>query len=191
MTSLELMTEEVQVWVASLEVADARYTELSRCLSLEEQGRADEMTPILARRFVVAEGYYALCSRAYRYISGKRASPTELWKQRSAITTSTSTSRIRRPSDYSLLRPTAGWRGRREPAPGATPAGCCATLQSEDEIRSLAATAPRTRHGVPEIVGVREARLKARDTGSGPDPRREDRRLHPQTIAPRPDTLRR
>jgi len=39
------MTEEVQVWVASLEVADARYTELSRCLSTEEQGRAEGMAP--------------------------------------------------------------------------------------------------------------------------------------------------
>ena len=56
MTSLELMTEEVQVWVASLEVADARYTELSRCLSTEEQGRAEGMAPIVARRFVVGRG---------------------------------------------------------------------------------------------------------------------------------------
>ena len=56
MTSLELMTEEVQVWVASLEVADARYTDLSRSLSREERGRADGMAPILARRFIVARG---------------------------------------------------------------------------------------------------------------------------------------
>ena len=50
------MTEEVQVWVASLQVADTRYTELSRCLSSEEQGRAEGMAPILARRFVVGRG---------------------------------------------------------------------------------------------------------------------------------------
>ncbi|MDP9280301.1 MAG: hypothetical protein M3P00_12850, partial [Gemmatimonadota bacterium] len=50
------MTEEVQVWVASLEVPDARYSELSRTLSGEEKGRAEGMVPILARRFVVARG---------------------------------------------------------------------------------------------------------------------------------------
>ena len=56
MTSLELMEEEVQVWVASLEVPDARYSALKRMLSQEEQSRAVGMTPILARRFTVARG---------------------------------------------------------------------------------------------------------------------------------------
>src|SRR3977135_3829190 len=56
LTSLELMSEEVQVWVASLEVADARYGDLSRTVSPEEQGRASSMAPILARRFIVARG---------------------------------------------------------------------------------------------------------------------------------------
>ena len=56
MTSFELMTDEVQVWVASLEVADARYANLSRTLSQEEQGRAGGMAPLLARRFVIARG---------------------------------------------------------------------------------------------------------------------------------------
>jgi len=54
LTSFELMTEEVQVWVASLEVADVRYASLSKTLSREEQGRAEGMPPGLARRFVVA-----------------------------------------------------------------------------------------------------------------------------------------
>ena len=56
MTSLELMTEEVQVWVASLDVTDQRYDTLARLLPSEEKKRAESLTPIAARRFVVARG---------------------------------------------------------------------------------------------------------------------------------------
>jgi 4'-phosphopantetheinyl transferase len=56
LTSLELMTEEVQVWVASLDVSDERYDTLARVLPSEERGRAASLTPIAARRFVVARG---------------------------------------------------------------------------------------------------------------------------------------
>jgi 4'-phosphopantetheinyl transferase len=50
------MTEEVQVWVAPLEVTDARYADLAGTLAVEESRRADDMPPVLARRFVVARG---------------------------------------------------------------------------------------------------------------------------------------
>ena len=56
MTSLELMTEEVQVWVASLDVTDERYATLARVLPSEEKERAASLTPIAERRFVVARG---------------------------------------------------------------------------------------------------------------------------------------
>jgi 4'-phosphopantetheinyl transferase len=56
LTSLELMTEEVQVWVASLDVTDERYATLARVLPAEEKERAASLTPIAARRFVVARG---------------------------------------------------------------------------------------------------------------------------------------
>jgi 4'-phosphopantetheinyl transferase len=54
--SLELMTEEVQVWVAPLEVTDERYADLADTLAVEERRRADDLPPVLARRFVVARG---------------------------------------------------------------------------------------------------------------------------------------
>ncbi|HEV7594089.1 MAG TPA: 4'-phosphopantetheinyl transferase superfamily protein [Gemmatimonadaceae bacterium] len=50
------MTEEVQVWVAPLEVTEARYTDLAGTLAPEERRRADDLPPVLARRFVVARG---------------------------------------------------------------------------------------------------------------------------------------
>ena len=56
MTSLELMTEEVQVWVASLDVNEARYDELARLLPSDDKDRASSLTPVAARRFVVARG---------------------------------------------------------------------------------------------------------------------------------------
>ena len=56
MTSLELMTEEVQVWVASLDVNDSRYNVLARTLPADEKNRAASLNPVAARRFVVARG---------------------------------------------------------------------------------------------------------------------------------------
>ena len=55
MSSLELTEDEVQVWVALLKVSDARYSELEGTLSSEEHGRAKTLAPG-SRRFVVARG---------------------------------------------------------------------------------------------------------------------------------------
>lgn len=56
MTSLELMTEEVQVWIAGLDVAEARYQDLLRTLSPEEHRRAEDLPASVARKFIVARG---------------------------------------------------------------------------------------------------------------------------------------
>jgi len=56
LTSLELMTEEVQVWVASLDVSNDRYEKLARVLPADEKNRAVALNPVAARRFVVARG---------------------------------------------------------------------------------------------------------------------------------------
>jgi len=56
LASLELMTEEVQVWVASLDVKDGRYDSLARTLPAEERDRARNLTPPAARRFIIARG---------------------------------------------------------------------------------------------------------------------------------------
>jgi len=56
LTSLELMTEEVQVWVASLAVSDERYKQLGASLPADENHYAASLHPIAARRYVVARG---------------------------------------------------------------------------------------------------------------------------------------
>jgi len=50
------MTEEVQVWVASLDVNETRYDALARLLPPDEKQRATSLTPVAARRFIVARG---------------------------------------------------------------------------------------------------------------------------------------
>jgi 4'-phosphopantetheinyl transferase len=56
LNSLELATDEVQVWVASLDVHEDRYNELAAVLPADERKRATSMSPVAARRFVVARG---------------------------------------------------------------------------------------------------------------------------------------
>src|SRR5689334_20745033 len=50
------MTDEVQVWVASLAVNEPRYAELASCLPREEVEHSTSMHPVAARRYVVARG---------------------------------------------------------------------------------------------------------------------------------------
>ncbi|MFL5481345.1 MAG: 4'-phosphopantetheinyl transferase family protein [Gemmatimonadaceae bacterium] len=56
MTSLELMTDEVQVWVASLVVNEERYSELASRMPREEVEHSTSLHPVAARRYVVARG---------------------------------------------------------------------------------------------------------------------------------------
>ena len=56
MTSLELMTDEVQVWVASLTVTEERYAALASCIPREEVQHSSSLHPVAARRYVVARG---------------------------------------------------------------------------------------------------------------------------------------
>ena len=56
MTSLELMTEEVQVWVASLAVSGERYAQLAASIPNEETEHAATLHPVAARRYVIARG---------------------------------------------------------------------------------------------------------------------------------------
>ena len=50
------MTEEVQVWVASLAVSEERYGKLSALIPRDEIERAAALHPVAARRYVVARG---------------------------------------------------------------------------------------------------------------------------------------
>jgi len=163
------MTEEVQVWVASLEVPAARYTALSRMLSKEEQSRAETMTPILARRFIVGRGILR------SLLSGFSGTPAE--KLRFTYGTSGKPSLADHDIHFNVSH--SAELGLFAFAPD-RPVGVdvenerpvrrlldvAQRFMSEDEIRSLAATAPEERDtAFLRSWVVREARLKAEGKG--------------------------
>jgi 4'-phosphopantetheinyl transferase len=163
------MTEEVQVWVASLEVPDARYTQLLRTVSQEEQGRAKSMAPALARRFIVARGIL-------RYLlSGFTGTAAD--KLRFAYATSGKPSLADHDIHFNVshsaelgLFAFAPDRAVGVDVENERPVrrllDVAQRFMSEDEMRSLAATAPEKRDAAfLRAWVVREARLKAEGKG--------------------------
>lgn len=169
MTSLELMTEEVQVWVASLEVPDGRYTALSRILSREEQTRAESMTPLLARRFTVSRGilrsllcgFTGTAAEKLRFMYGTAGKPSLADHD---IHFNVSHSAELGLFAFAPDRPVGVDVENERPVRRLL--DVAQRFMSEDEIRSLAATAPEERDSAfLRSWVVREARLKAEGKG--------------------------
>lgn len=169
MTSLELMEEEVQVWVASLEVPDGRYTALSRMLSREEQSRAGSMTPILARRFTVARGilrsllsgFTGTAAEKLRFMYGTSGKPSLADHD---IHFNVSHSAELGLFAFAPDRPVGVDVESERPVRRLL--DVAQRFMSEDEIRSLAAIAPEERDtAFLKSWVVREARLKAEGKG--------------------------
>lgn len=169
MTSLELMEEEVQVWVASLEVPDARYSALKRMLSQEEQSRAGGMTPILARRFTVARGilrsllsgFTGTAVEKLRFMYGTSGKPSLADHD---IHFNVSHSAELGLFAFAPDRPVGVDVENERPVRRLL--DVAQRFMSEDEIRSLAATAPEQRDtAFLKSWVVREARLKAEGKG--------------------------
>ena len=192
MTSLELMTEEVQVWVASLEVPDGRYSELSRTLSGEEKGRAEGMVPLLARRYVVARGilrtllsgFTGTAAAKLRFDYGISGKPSLAGHD---IHFNISHSAELGLFAFSPDRPVGVDVENERPVRRLL--DVAQRFMSEEEIRSLAATAPEARDA--EFLKswvVREARLKAEGKGvwSGSEAAKSHPKLTHKLFAPRP-----
>ncbi len=169
MTSLELMEEEVQVWVASLEVPDARVSALSRMLSREEQSRAGSMTPLLARRFTVARGilrsllsgFTGTAAEKLRFMYGTSGKPSLADHD---IHFNVSHSAELGLFAFAPDRPVGVDVENERPVRRLL--DVAQRFMSEDEIRSLAATAPEERDtAFLKSWVVREARLKAEGKG--------------------------
>lgn len=192
MTSLELMEEEVQVWVASLEVPDARYSALSRILSREEQSRAGSMTPILARRFTVARGilrsllsgFTGTAAEKLRFMYGTSGKPSLADHD---IHFNVSHSAELGLFAFAPDRPVGVDVENERPVRRLL--DVAQRFMSEDEIRSLAATAPEERDtAFLKSWVVREARLKAEGKGvwsTSEDARARENLTH-KLFSPRP-----
>lgn len=169
MTSLELMEEEVQVWIASLEVPDARLSALSRMLSREEQSRAGSMAPLLARRFTVARGilrsllsgFTGTAAEKLRFMYGTSGKPSLADHD---IHFNVSHSAELGLFAFAPDRPVGVDVENERPVRRLL--DVAQRFMSEDEIRSLAATPPEERDtAFLKSWVVREARLKAEGKG--------------------------
>ena len=163
------MTEEVQVWVASLDVADGRYTELSRTLSREEQGRAGGMAPTLARRFVIARGILRSLLSGYTGTAAEKLRFTYATSGKPSLADHDIHFNVSHSAELGLFafapdRPVGVDVENERPVRRLL--DVAQRFMSEDEIRSLAATAPGERDtAFLKSWVVREARLKAEGKG--------------------------
>lgn len=196
MTSLELMTEEVQVWVASLDVSNDRYNTLARVLPSEEKERAASLTPVAARRFVVARGilrtllsgFTGTAAEKLRFTYGNSGKPVLVGRDDIQFNISHS-------ADLGLFafapdRPVGVDVENERPVRRLL--DVAQRFMSEDELRSLVDTAPEERNAAfLRSWVVREALLKAQGKGvwSGSETVNPRANLTHRLFTPRPDFI--
>ncbi|HJP58510.1 MAG TPA: 4'-phosphopantetheinyl transferase superfamily protein [Gemmatimonadaceae bacterium] len=170
MTSLELMTEEVQVWVASLAVNDDRYAELAASIPQDESERAASMHPVAARRYVVARailrkllsGFTGTAAKKLRFNYSSSGKPSLAEGEHIHFNISHS-------ADLGLFafspdRPVGVDVENERPVRRLL--DVAQRFMTEDELRILAETAPDKRNSAfLRSWVVREARLKAEGKG--------------------------
>jgi len=192
LSSLELTDEEVQVWVASLGVSADRYSELEETLCSEERGRASNLAPVLARRFVVARGmlrgllagFTGAAANSLRFCYGTSGKPS--------LTGHGIEFNISHSADVGLFA-FAPDRAVGIDVENVRPVrrllDVAQRFLSEDDVRALAATPPEERDATfLQSWVVREARLKAEGKGiwSGADSANAADGLTHRLFSPRP-----
>jgi 4'-phosphopantetheinyl transferase len=186
------MTEEVQVWIAGLEVTDARYADLAGTLAVEERRRADDLPPVLARRFVVARGILR------DLLSGFTGTPAQKLEfeygsgGKPSLVDHDINFNISHSAELGLFAfapdRAVGVDVENE-RPVRRMLDVAQRFMSEDEVRMLAATDPDERDATfLRSWVVREARLKAEGKGvwSGPQSASESANLTHKLFSPRP-----
>jgi len=187
------MTEEVQVWVASLDVSDDRYDALARLLPAEEKARAVALTPVAARRFVVARGilrsllagFTGTPAEKLQFAYGNSGKPVLVGRDGIQFNISHS-------ADLGLFafapdRPVGVDVENERPVRRLL--DVAQRFMSEDELRSLIDTSPEERNAAfLRSWVVREARLKAEGKGvwSGSENLNPRTNLTHRLFTPRP-----
>jgi 4'-phosphopantetheinyl transferase len=190
------MTEEVQVWVASLDVTDERYDALARVLPSEEKKRAESLTPIAARRFVVARGilrtllagFTGIPAEKLRFNYGISGKPSLV--DRDNVHFNISHSAELGLFAFSPDRPVGVDVENERPVRRLL--DVAQRFMSDDELRTLVDTAPEERDAAfLKAWVVREARLKAEGKGvwSGSEHINPRPNLTHKLFAPRPQYI--
>jgi 4'-phosphopantetheinyl transferase len=190
------MTEEVQVWVASLDVSDERYEALAHSLPNEEKSRATNLAPAAARRFIVARGilrallagFTGTSPEKLRFRYGNSGKPS--LDDRNDIHFNISHSADLALFAFSPDRPVGVDVENERPVRRLL--DVAQRFMSEDELRSLVDTAPSERNAAfLRSWVVREARLKADGKGifSAPDSANRSPKLTHKLFAPRPSYI--
>jgi 4'-phosphopantetheinyl transferase len=190
------MTEEVQVWVASLDVTDERYDALAHSLPGEEKDRATKLMPPAARRFIVARGilrallagFTGTSAEKLRFRYGNSGKPSLVGRNDIHFNISHS-------ADLALFafspdRPVGVDVENERPVRRLL--DVAQRFMSEDELRSLVNAAPNERNAAfLRSWVVREARLKAEGKGvfSGSDATNRNPQLTHKLFAPRPSYI--
>jgi 4'-phosphopantetheinyl transferase len=184
------MTEEVQVWVAGLDVADARYQDLLRTLSPEEHRRAEDLPASLARKFIVARGILR------ELLSGFTGTPPQKLSfqygdaGKPSLADHDINFNVSHSADLALFafapdRPVGVDVENERPVRRLL--DVAQRFMTEEEVRSLAATSPEDRDATFLRSWVtREARLKAQGKGVWSGPERSGPKLTHKLFAPRP-----
>ena len=164
------MTEEVQVWVASLAVSEDRYAQLAALVPREESDHAASLHPIAARRYVVARGilrnllsgFTGTDPRRIRFNYGASGKPT--LTERDDIQFNLSHSADLGLFAFSPDRPVGVDVENERPVRRLL--DVAQRFMTEDELRTLADTPPDQRNSAfLRSWVVREARLKAEGKG--------------------------
>jgi 4'-phosphopantetheinyl transferase len=184
------MTEEVQVWVAGLDVGDSRYQELLRTLAPEEHRRAEDLPVSVARKFIVARGilrdllsgFTGTPPHKLRFQYGDAGKP--------ALADHDINFNVSHSADLGLFafapdRPVGVDVENERPVRRLL--DVAQRFMTEEEVRSLAATPPEDRDATFLRSWVtREARLKAQGKGVWSGPERPGQNLTHKLFSPRP-----
>jgi 4'-phosphopantetheinyl transferase len=184
------MTEEVQVWVAGLDVADSRYQDLLRTLSPEEHRRAEDLPVSLGRKFIVARGilrdllsgFTGTAPQKLRFQYGDAGKPS--------LADHDINFNVSHSADLGLFafapdRPVGVDVENERPVRRLL--DVAQRFMTEEEVRSLAATSPEDRDATFLRSWVtREARLKAQGKGVWSGPERPGQNLTHKLFSPKP-----
>lgn len=184
------MTEEVQVWVAGLDVADRRYQDLLRTLAPEEHRRAEDLPASVARKFIVARGILR------DLLSGFTGTPPQelRFQYSDAGKPSLANHDIHFNVSHSAELGLFAFAPDRSVGvdvenerPVRRLLDVAQRFMTEEEVRSLAATSPEDRDATFLRSWVtREARLKAQGKGVWSGPEQSGSNLTHKLFSPRP-----